>query len=492
MIQPRLLRAVETAGDLCSRQYGFRRGKSTVDALTYVIQAIENSQVGNHFSRKITLLVTLDVKNAFNSARWIDFMNGLRNFRVPKYLLRIISSYLSDRVIEYDTAQGTRRRVVTAGAVQGSVLGPDLWNIAYDEVLRLPMPMSVFSVGYADDLALVITAKDAKYAEEKLNQAMQGINYWMEDHGLKLAAAKTEIVMFTRKHIETIVPIRIRENIVETKDDLKYLGVLLDTKLTFKAHLKKSTEKAARLTVALSRLMRNTCGPKTNKRRLLISVTHSILLYGAEVWAHSIRKVTYAARLMRVQRQGALRIACAYRTVSLEASLVIAGVIPIDLLALERRYIYLNKEMEGIDQAKAISRQNSLQEWQERWTNCPKSRWTKRLIAQISPWINRRHGDINYYLTQFLSGHGLYCSYLFKIGKMANSECVYCPGKQDTPEHTFFDCDRWAIKKFQLEMRIGQITPDNVISLMLTGEEAWAEICQYVESILRNKKPALQ
>lgn len=492
MLQPRILRAVEFAGDLSPRQYGFRRGKSTIDAISSIVRVIENAQTGNHYSRKITLLVTLDVKNAFNSARWSDFMDGLRNFLVPKYLRRIISSYLSDRVIFYETAQGTRLRKVTAGAVQGSVLGPDLWNIMYDQVLRLPMPEDTFTVGYADDLALVITAKDVRIAEKKLNQAMKGINYWMEEHGLKLAAAKTEIVLFTRKHIETIIPIRIGEDRVETKNNLKYLGVLLDTKLTFMSQILRSTEKAARLTTALSRLMRNTRGPKTSKRRLLMSVTHSIILYGAEVWADSIRKVTYAAKLTSVQRQGALRISCAYRTVSLEAALVIAGVIPIDLLALERQYIYKNKEREGIDRAKISSRQNSLSKWQNRWTDYSESRWTKRLIGEISPWITRGHGDITYFLTQFLSGHGLFCSYLFRIKKMGSGECVYCPGKEDTAEHTFFECDRWAGKKFELETNIGLITPDNVISLMLRNDEVWSAISEYVEYILRTKKPDIE
>ena len=130
----------------------------------------------------------------------------------------------------------------------------------------------------------------------------------------------------------------------------------MDTKLTFMAQILRITEKAARLTTALSRLMRNTRGPKTGKLGLLMSVTHSILLYGAEVWTDCIRKVTYASKLTSVQQQGALRISCAYRTVSLEAALVIARVIPID----ERQCIYLNKEREGIDRAKASARQISL------------------------------------------------------------------------------------------------------------------------------------
>ena len=188
----------------------------------------------------------------------------------------------------------------------------------------------VFTVGYADGLALVIMSKDIIIVEDKLNQANQAIKYWMEDQCLQLAAAKTEIAALIRKHIKT-------ENRVKAKDHLKYMGVLLGMK-----QILSKTEKAARLNVALSKLLRSICEPKNNKRRLLIlffmSVTHSILFYGAELCADCVRKAPppYVSKLTSVLRQGVLRISCAYSTVSLEAALVIAGVTTIDLLAFEK------------------------------------------------------------------------------------------------------------------------------------------------------------
>ena len=46
---------------------------------------------------------------------------------------------------------------MTAGVAQGSILGPDISNVGHDEVLELP---GVYLVGYADDLVIVIMAKD--------------------------------------------------------------------------------------------------------------------------------------------------------------------------------------------------------------------------------------------------------------------------------------------------------------------------------------------
>ena len=76
---------------------------------------------------------------------------------------------------------------------------------------------------------------------------------------------------------------------------------------------------------------------------------------------------------------------------------------------------------------------------------------------------------------------------LLRIKEMNSPKCVYCSGKEDTLEHTFFECDRWAVKNIQLEINIYRITTENVVSLMLRNEEVWSEIRQYVEYILRTK-----
>ncbi|CAB0040027.1 unnamed protein product [Trichogramma brassicae] len=79
--------------------------------------------------------------------------------RTPEYLLRIVGSYLSARELDYDTDDGPESYRVTAGVPQGSVLGPILWNVMYDAVLRLNFGGYVKIVGFADDIALVAVAK---------------------------------------------------------------------------------------------------------------------------------------------------------------------------------------------------------------------------------------------------------------------------------------------------------------------------------------------
>ncbi|KAG8225042.1 hypothetical protein J437_LFUL000020 [Ladona fulva] len=83
--------------------------------------------------------------------------------------------------------------------------------------------------------------------------------------------------------------------------------------------------------------MANVGGPKQCKRKLLMAMVESQLLYGAKIWASALNTAKYRKRITVVQRRGALRVACSYRTVSEADVLVIAGTIPIDLLAKERK-----------------------------------------------------------------------------------------------------------------------------------------------------------
>ena len=68
-IRPRLQSAVQAAGGLSDRQFGFRPGRSTIDAVRTVVNIAEQAQQGNHYSHKICVAAKLDVKNAFNSLR---------------------------------------------------------------------------------------------------------------------------------------------------------------------------------------------------------------------------------------------------------------------------------------------------------------------------------------------------------------------------------------------------------------------------------------
>ena len=84
MLKTRLASAIENAGGLFRGQHGFRPGSSTVGAIEDVVKSVENERCASNSSRRLVLLATLDVRNAFNSVRWADMAEALeKRFNTP-------------------------------------------------------------------------------------------------------------------------------------------------------------------------------------------------------------------------------------------------------------------------------------------------------------------------------------------------------------------------------------------------------------------------
>ncbi|XP_073972901.1 uncharacterized protein [Rhodnius prolixus] len=192
------------------------------------------------------------------------------------------------------------------------------------------------------------------------------------------------------------------------------------------------------MSAELSRLMANCNGPQPCKRKLLMSLVQSIMLYGAEVWADRLSTAYYRKRLSAVQRRGVLRVASAYRTFSEEAIMVVARVISIYLLAQERKAIH-ERTGENRWLIKMEARRDTLKKWQEELESCSKAAWTRVLIPRIEGWYNRKHGQVNFYLTQFLTGHGCFRKYLNTMRKVESPWYVYCKEVLDDERHTLFE-----------------------------------------------------
>lgn len=479
MIKMRLEREIANSGGLHRNQFGFCKGKSTIQALERV------TDTANQCGRQWCVLVTLDVTNAFNTACHSIIIEELRTREIPQYLIELISSYFMDRYIQIDKIE---KIAVSAGVPQGSVLGPLLWNILYDGVLRLELTEYANTIGFADDLALLVSADDKNTLERNTNYCLRRINTWMLDNKLKLAPEKTEAIILKGKRKRDGICFTIGSTEIYPRKTVRYLGVTLDEWGSYGHHVKNVVNKAENRTAILSRMMPNIGGPVSGKREVLCGVIHSIILYGAPIWRKACEIKKYNSMLAGAQRKVLLRVASAYRTVSIAAIQVITGVIPIDLLVEERRYLYKHNDVD-LQTAKIVARRNSVTRWQARWEdNNTKGQWTKRLIPNIAKWLDCTHRQLDYYLTQVLTGHGAFKTYTRRIGKEENDTCVYC-GESDTVEHTVFQCNRWGGIRETVYAQLGHdLDPDVMIERMIQTQGNWTIIHNMIKTVMRNKE----
>jgi len=150
----------------------------------------------------------------------------------------------------------------------------------------------------------------------------------MDSTGLTLAAAKTEAVMLTTKRGYEKPVFSVKGVAVEPQEDLRYLGVQLSRKLGFKLHIETAAKKTRATAESLQQFLPNVGGARQWKRKVVAMAVQSKLLYAAPVWAEALEFESNVKTFVRPQRRMALRVAKAYRTVSANAILVVAGMVP--------------------------------------------------------------------------------------------------------------------------------------------------------------------
>lgn len=348
IIARRIVYWVDGRGGFSPRQFGFCRGKSTCDAVAY-LESMVSDAIQN---RGVCVAVSLDVRNAFNSLPWPVIRDALDIWRIPWHIKRVLVDYLSCRYIEYITQNGSRKRSrMTCGVPQGSVLGPLLWNLTYNQVLKYRVPPSYRIICYADDTLVVAKGGDVA-AVRTINQGLEAAVRGISALRLSVVPEKTETIVFRSRRCRLPAAVTIRVGSVEVAPgpSITYLGIVLDEFWSFVNHFHCMCEKGRRVVSALSGILPNLGGSPEKRRMLYLLVLHAVLLYGASIWADRLAANWRAKTLCRaIQRQMANRVICAYRTVSADVALLLARAPPLELLAKERATIFRRLRSENCE-----------------------------------------------------------------------------------------------------------------------------------------------
>jgi hypothetical protein len=86
--------------------------------------------------------------------------------------------------------------------------------------------------GYADDLVIIVRGKFDNILSENTQIALSEVHKWCLREGLSVNPSKTIIVPFTRRRSVKLMPPVLNENTINFSTEVKYLGLILDRKLT--------------------------------------------------------------------------------------------------------------------------------------------------------------------------------------------------------------------------------------------------------------------
>lgn len=263
-------------------QFGFRKNKSTSDAITEFI----NHTLTCFEEGLSSLSLFLDLTKAFDCVSHTALLKKLGRYGFDGGSGSLLRSFLSNRIQAVFVADGwSDNKEIKIGVPQGSILGPLLFLIFIND---FPDYLSrCLTILFADDSTLSVACDDLERADELFASTQSDAFKWFSGGGLCMNSNKTEKVIFSLKDVES--------------SSVKFLGIYLDTRLTWSVHVDQLSKKLSK-NIFVLRNLRSQVSTNVLKTAYY-ALCESHLKYGLLAWGSSAE----CGRIFRLQRR-AIRI----------------------------------------------------------------------------------------------------------------------------------------------------------------------------------------
>jgi len=252
IIAEQLMEHLENHNLISIRQFGFRSFRSTADLLLLLSKNWQDALDTN----QDTLVIALDIAGAFDRVWHRGLLAKLQARGITSNLLRLFDNYLTGRTLKVVIGgQSSQEYPVNASVPQGSVLGPILWNIYIDDMLREHPEMKA----YADDCTLSVSyqREDHDAVATSMNSKLQAIYEWGSQWQVRFAPNKTQAMVISRSPTASDVmkdKIFMNNIALPLEDFISVLGVDIDSGLRFNRHVSRICKTASLKVTALRRI----------------------------------------------------------------------------------------------------------------------------------------------------------------------------------------------------------------------------------------------
>jgi len=287
---------------ISDKQFGFRAGHSTADALTYVTQKLLDTKDKRQESR----LICLDISRAFDRVWHKGLISKLEALGLKGILLKWLEDYLTNRELKVTiNGKTSMAKAINAGVPQGSILGPLLFIIYIDD---LPEKLTNTAILYADDssvMSIIRETEDRARVAESLNNDLAEIQKWASKWNVLFGAAKCKSVTISSlqdaagNHPE----LHFMDSILTEADEVELLGITIRKELSWN-HILKNMATNAGKRLGLLRKVSPYINPE-QRATIYKSMVRSRMEYASTVWMGASR--TSLAWLDAIQRR-ALKI----------------------------------------------------------------------------------------------------------------------------------------------------------------------------------------
>ena len=235
IIKNRLYSFLESKNLIAKEQSGFRRKRGTADNLISITQKIQECLN----RKKKACGIFFDISKAFDKVWQAGLIFKLIYLGTPKYLIRFIKYFLSDR--KFRVVVNKIFSIIYSifcGVPQGSVLGPIFFKVFIGDIPLANSRNVSFSALFADDLGSIFFFKkvDNKLIK-RIRNYLQSLVDWLFKWRLKMNASKCCYTIFSGKGRANIyLDLKLNKESIPYNPNPMFLGILFDEYLCFDKH----------------------------------------------------------------------------------------------------------------------------------------------------------------------------------------------------------------------------------------------------------------
>ncbi|KID81346.1 reverse transcriptase [Metarhizium guizhouense ARSEF 977] len=238
------------------QQAGALPKRSAVDLVATLVHDIEVA-----FSqRKVATLVTMDIQGAFDTVMRNRLILRLRQQGWLLPLMKWAASFMSNRAarVRYQDIT-TENAPLLCGLPQGSPASPILFLLCTEPIYKLGFQLGRF--GYADDTAILGTGRTLRETAKLATADVRELISWGAANGITFDPEKTEVMHFSHKKDDTSPSVTHGGIAKVPAEAIRWLGIWLDKKLTFRTHIEKWAAKVKKVAGHLHGLCNTKHGP---------------------------------------------------------------------------------------------------------------------------------------------------------------------------------------------------------------------------------------
>ena len=279
---------------LAPSQYGFRKGCSTIHAVTEVITtAYDNISANLH-----TGLVFLDIKKAFDTVSHDILIQKLEHYGIRGIANDLLNSYLRSRkqFVMVDEIEHSDLFQIKSGVPQGSTLGPLLFLLYINDLVN---STSATTILFADDTCLSFSASCPTELIDDINTELISVYHWMKANKLCINAKKSTALLIPSNSKLQIQnkDILYNDAKISVCKSAKYLGVQIDSDLNFKSHIQLLYNKLSRSVGIMFKVKKFL--PKNVLTQLYHAMFNSHLIYCITIWTSTFSTHLNSIRILQ-------------------------------------------------------------------------------------------------------------------------------------------------------------------------------------------------